>query len=104
MLAALSSTYLHQKIAVAVDDDVDIYDPQDVAWAITTRVDPATDVTIIPGVRGHPLDVSAHELDDPGLTIWQRLGSRMLIDATKPPTSDPEQRALFERAMPPLPG
>lgn len=104
LLAALSSTYLHQKIAVAVDDDVDIYDPQDVAWAITTRVDPATDVTIIPGVRGHPLDVSAHELDDPGLTIWQRLGSRMLIDATKPPTSDPEQRALFERAMPPLPG
>ena len=104
LLAALSSAYLHQKIAVAVDDDVDIYDPQDVAWAITTRVDPATDVTIIPGVRGHPLDVSAHELDDPGLTIWQRLGSRMLIDATKPPTSDPEQRTLFERSRPPLPG
>jgi len=101
LLAAMSSAYLHQKVAVAVDDDVDIYDPQDVAWAITTRVNPATDVTIIPGVRGHPLDISQPELTDPGLTIMQRFGSRMLIDATKPPTSDPEQRALFDRSRPP---
>lgn len=104
LLAALSSAYLHQKIAVAVDEDIDIYDPQDVAWAITTRVDPAADVSIIPGVRGHPLDISAPELTDPSLAIWQRLGSRMLIDATKPPTSDPEARALFDRSRPPLPG
>jgi 2,5-furandicarboxylate decarboxylase 1 len=101
LLAALSSVYLHQKIAIAVDEDVDIYDPQDVAWAITTRVDPATDVTIVPGVRGHPLDLSAPELKRPGVNVWQRLGSRMLIDATKPPTCDPEQRGLFDRTRPP---
>ncbi len=100
LLAAMSSAYLHQKIAVAIDDDVDIYDPQDVAWAITTRVDPATDVTVIPGVRGHPLDISQPELMDPGLTIFQRLGSRMFIEATKPPTSDPKQRELFDRSRP----
>lgn len=103
LLAAMSSAYLHQKIAVAVDEDVDIYDPQDIAWAITTRVDPATDVTIIPGVRGHPLDVSAPELTDPGLSVLQRLGSRMLIDATKPPTSDPKARTFFEKSRPPTP-
>ena len=100
LLAALSSTYLHQKVAIAVDDDVDIYDPQDVAWSITTRVNPDDDVTVIPGVRGHPLDISQPELTDPGLTIMQRFGSRMLIDATKPPTSDPQQRVLYERSRP----
>jgi 2,5-furandicarboxylate decarboxylase 1 len=103
LLAAMSSVYLHQKIVIAVDDDVNIYDPQDVAWAITTRVDPAADVTIIPGVHGHGLDISAPEITRPGLTIWHRLGSRMLIDATKPPTSDPEVRAIFERSRPPSP-
>ena len=103
LMAALSSTYIHQKIAVAVDDDVDIYDPQDVAWSITTRVDPVNDVSIISGVRGHPLDVSAPELTDERLTLLQRVGSRMLIDSTKPPTTDPERRELFERSRPPLP-
>lgn len=101
LLAALSSSYLHHKIAIAVDEDVDINDPEDIAWAIMTRVDPATDVTIISGVRGHPLDISQKELLNPELSMVQRLGSRMLIDATKPPTSDPKSRILFDRAKPP---
>jgi hypothetical protein len=37
------------------------------------------------------------------LAVLQRLGSRMLIDATKPPISDPERRAVFDRSRPPLP-
>jgi 2,5-furandicarboxylate decarboxylase 1 len=103
LLAAMSSFYLHQKVVIAVDEDVDIYDPQDVAWAVTTRVDPANDVVIIPGIHGHGLDISAPEITKPGLTVWHRLGSRMIIDATKPPTTDPEARAAFERSRPPSP-
>ena len=101
LLASLSSTYLHQKFAIAVDDDVDIYDPADVAWAITTRVDPVRDMTIIPGMRGHALDESVTEkLREPQVKIRQELVSKVLIDATKPPTSDPERRAVYERLKP----
>ena len=101
LLAAMSSLYHHQKICVAVDEDVDIYNPHDVAWAIATRVNPGTDVDIIHGVRGHPLDNALPIVDKPGLTTWHRLGSRMLIDATKPPTSDPAARAKFDRLRQP---
>ncbi len=103
LIAALSSTYLHPKVAIAVDEDVDIYDPQDVAWAITTRVNPVTDIVVLPDVRAHPLDIASPEVSKSGLTTWQRVGSRMGIDATKPPTTDPAARALFERAVPPSP-
>ncbi len=101
LLAATSSLYLHQKIAIAVDEDVDIYDAQDVAWAIATRVNPEVDINVIPGGRGHPLDNALPVVDKPGVNVWHRLGSRVLIDATMPPTSDPKARAGFERAMPP---
>jgi UbiD family decarboxylase len=101
LLAAISSTYLHQKFAVAVDEDVDIYDPGDVAWAITTRVDPVKDIIIIPGVRGHALDESVSEkLREPRVTIRQEIASKVIIDATKPPKTDPERRALYERLRP----
>jgi 2,5-furandicarboxylate decarboxylase 1 len=101
LLAALSSTYLHQKFAIAVDEDVDIYDPTDVAWAITTRVDPVRDIIVIPGLRGHSMDESVTEkLRPPRVTIRQDIGSKVLIDATKPPTTDPERRAVYERLRP----
>lgn len=101
LLAALSSTYLHQKIAIAVDEDVDIYNPADVAWAITTRVDPVNDVQIIPGLRGHQLDEAVTEqLKEPDVVTRQKVTSKMLIDATKPPVSDPERRSVYERIEP----
>lgn len=102
LLAAISGSYVHPKIAVAVDEDVDIYDAKDVAWAITTRVDPETDVSIIKGMRGHQLDESVTGMVGPLLStgVRQKLTSKMIIDATKPPTSDPERRKVFERLAP----
>jgi 2,5-furandicarboxylate decarboxylase 1 len=101
LLGALASEYLHPKVAIAVDEDVDIFNPAEILWAISTRVDPATDITVIPEVRGHPMDPTAEEVGVTGQPGWQRLGSKMLIDATKPPLNAPEARSQFERIKPP---
>jgi hypothetical protein len=36
----------------------------------------------------------------PGTGLWQRFGSKMLIDATAPPPGDAAARANFERIRP----
>lgn len=100
LLAALSSEYQHPKIVIAVDADVDIFNPAELLWALTTRVDPQKDVTIISGTHNHAMDASLAELGAPGTGLWQRFGSKMLIDATIPPPGDPEARAAFERIRP----
>ena len=100
LLAALSSEYQHPKIAIAVDADVDIFNPSELMWALSTRVDPQKDVTIISGTHNHAMDASLTELGAPGTALWQRFGSKMLIDATIPPPADPEARAMFERIRP----
>ena len=69
-------------------------------WALTTRVNPQQDVVIIPGTHNHAMDASLPELGAPGTPLWQRLGSKMLIDATIPPPADAEARAMFERIRP----
>ena len=84
LLAALSSEYQHPKIAIAVDADVDIFNQSELMWALNTRVDPEKDVVIIPGTHNHAMDASLPELGAPGTGLWQRFGSKMLIDATDP--------------------
>lgn len=103
LLAALSSEYQHPKLAIAVDADVDIFNPAELMWALTTRVDPDKDVTIIGGTHNHAMDASLTELGAPGTGLWQRFGSKMLIDATKPPPADAEAHAALERIRPPNP-
>ncbi|MGH3757630.1 UbiD family decarboxylase [Actinophytocola sp.] len=44
LLTAAMASSRGMKIAIAVDDDIDIYQLDDVMWALTTRVDPARDV------------------------------------------------------------
>jgi 4-hydroxy-3-polyprenylbenzoate decarboxylase len=46
------------KHVVLVDDDVDIFDSNDVLWAMTTRYQGDVSTVFIPGVRCHPLDPS----------------------------------------------
>ncbi|MGA2893693.1 MAG: UbiD family decarboxylase [Xanthobacteraceae bacterium] len=100
LLAALSSEYQHPKVAIAVDADVDIFNPAELMWALSTRVDPQKDVTIISGTHNHAMDASLVELGAPGTALWQRFGSKMLIDATIPPPADAAARAMFERIRP----
>ena len=46
------------KHVILVDEDVDIYDTNDVLWAMTTRFQGDVSAVFIPGVRCHPLDPS----------------------------------------------
>lgn len=43
---------------ILVDEDVDIFDSNDVLWALNTRYQGDIDTICIPGVRCHPLDPS----------------------------------------------
>jgi 2,5-furandicarboxylate decarboxylase 1 len=46
------------KHVVVVDDDIDVFNPVDVEWAIATRVQGDRDVMIVSNARGKPLDPS----------------------------------------------
>ncbi|NQE46510.1 3-octaprenyl-4-hydroxybenzoate carboxy-lyase [ANME-1 cluster archaeon GoMg2] len=61
------------KHVVVVDDDIDIFNPNDVEYAIATRVRWDEDVVLIPGVKGSSLDPSAKNA----------LTTKVGIDATK---------------------
>ena len=56
LLAALSVMDL--KHVVVVDDDIDVFDPTEVEWAIATRVQGDKDVMIVTNARAKPLDPS----------------------------------------------
>src|SRR5262245_6139097 len=56
LLAALSVMDL--KHVVVVDDDIDIFDPADVEWAVATRVQGDRDIMIVTNARAKPLDPS----------------------------------------------
>jgi 2,5-furandicarboxylate decarboxylase 1 len=64
---------------VVTDPDIDVFDPQEVEWAIATRVQVERDVIVVPGMgRAKPLDPVLPSGMDPMLIT--RLG----IDATMP--------------------
>ncbi len=75
------------KMVTAVDDDVNIYDPRDVEWALATRMWPDRDLIVIPAALGHELNPTT----DGGL------GAKLGIDATAPvPRPDRFQRMQFQ--------
>jgi 2,5-furandicarboxylate decarboxylase 1 len=88
LLAALSVMDL--KHVVVVDDDIDIFNPMDVEWAIATRVQGDKDVIVIPGSRAKPLDPSL-AVTPPGVVPT---GAKVGIDAT---ISEGIPRERFER-------
>jgi len=100
LMAALSGEYQHPKIVIAVDPDVDIFNYADVLWAISTRVNPEEDITVVPGAKVHAMDPSCRQVGTPGTPGWHRIGGKLMIDATKPPECDPTRRFEFERLSP----
>lgn len=65
--------FMYTKFVIVTDDDIDARNWQDVIWAITTRMDPARDTTLI---ENTPIDY----LDFASPTAG--LGSKMGMDAT----------------------
>jgi 4-hydroxy-3-polyprenylbenzoate decarboxylase len=65
--------FMYTKFVVVTDDDVDVRNWQDVIWAMTTRMDPARDTTI---VEQTPIDYLDFASPVSGL------GSKMGLDAT----------------------
>lgn len=65
--------FMYTKFVIVVDDDVDVRDWNDVIWAITTRMDPARDTTLI---ENTPIDYLDFASPVSGL------GSKMGMDAT----------------------
>lgn len=57
-LAALTA-HINIKQVIVVDPDVNIYDPADVLWALTNRVDWSLDTFIVPRSQGHEMDPTA---------------------------------------------
>jgi 4-hydroxy-3-polyprenylbenzoate decarboxylase len=65
--------FMYTKFIVVCDDDVDVRDWKEVVWAVTTRVDPARDTTL---VENTPIDYLDFASPLAGL------GSKLGIDAT----------------------
>ena len=61
------------RVCVVVESDVNIYDPSDLMWALTTRVDWGQDVFTVPHAQGHEMDPAN---DSKGI------GTKIGIDAT----------------------
>lgn len=78
ILGALAGHY-DVKHVIVVDEDVNIHDPQEVEWAVATRVQADRDIVVIPGAHGSRLDPSSND----------GVGAKMGIDATIPLGADP---------------
>jgi 2,5-furandicarboxylate decarboxylase 1 len=61
------------KSVTVVDDDVDIRNPREVAWALATRFQAARDLVVLDGMEGYVIDPSSAA----------GTGSKMGFDATR---------------------
>ncbi len=65
--------FMYTKWILVVDDDINARDWKDVMWAVSTRMDPARDITII---ENTPIDYLDFASEEPSL------GSKIGLDAT----------------------
>ena len=78
-LAALNTTDTI-RIAVVVDEDIDVYNEEEVMWAIVTRATPDLDLSIVPRVLGDPLNPMSYDENRLKKGV---MNTNMIIDATK---------------------
>jgi 2,5-furandicarboxylate decarboxylase 1 len=79
---AAFAAFAHQdlvKHVIVVDDDIDIFDPAEVDYALATRMKADRDIFIIPRVKTVVLDPAADEY-----AVGKGTVAKMIVDATKP--------------------
>ncbi len=86
-IEAAFSAHKSLKHVVVVDDDINIFDPNDIEFAIATRVKGDEDIYTYPNVRGSTLDPRSEN----------GIGTKVGVDATM----DLSKRWKFERAKKP---
>jgi UbiD family decarboxylase len=92
-LAFITFGHFYQvKQCVIVDEDINIYDPASIQWAIATRVRPERDIHIIPNCPGSVLEVAYGGAE-------RGLASKFIIDATRkyedfPQVAEPPREIL----------
>ncbi|MFQ5784757.1 MAG: UbiD family decarboxylase [Alphaproteobacteria bacterium] len=80
--------FVYTKFVIVVDDDIDARDWKDVMWAVSTRMDPARDITLI---ENTPIDYLDFASPEPSL------GSKIGLDATT--KLPPETRRQWGRKI-----
>ena len=65
--------FVYTKFVIVVDDDINARDWKDVMWAVSTRMDPARDITVVENTPIDYLDFASPE---------SGLGSKIGLDAT----------------------
>jgi 4-hydroxy-3-polyprenylbenzoate decarboxylase len=65
--------FTYTKFVIVVDESINIRDPRQVVWALSSKVDPVRDVFILPSTPFDSLDFASEKIG---------LGGRMGIDAT----------------------
>lgn len=89
------SAFSELKHIILVDEDVDIFDTDDVLWAMNTRFQGDRDIITIPGVRCHPLDQSSDPLYSPSISNVG-ISCKTIFDCTVPfHMKDKFRRAQF---------
>ena len=86
-MMATFGTELYTKYVIVVDDDVDIFNMNDVMWAIATRVRAEKDIVLVPGAKGAIIDPTS----DPETFTLTKMG----IDATRPSSKDFAERLVI---------
>jgi 4-hydroxy-3-polyprenylbenzoate decarboxylase len=79
--AGLAAVGIGPKIIIVVDEDVNIHDPEDVLWAVGTRLDPEVGIEIVKNCQSHALE--------PSIPMDKKLKgdfttSKIVINACKP--------------------
>jgi 4-hydroxy-3-polyprenylbenzoate decarboxylase len=87
------ASFAELKHVILVDEDVDIFDINDVMWAMTTRFQADLDLITIPGVQCHPLDPSNEPEYNPHIRA-RGVACKAIFDCTVPF----DQKARFARA------
>jgi len=77
------------KLAIAVDDDIDVFDEAEVMWAVATRFQADSDMFMVPHAFCNRLDPSSKD----------GMSAKLALDATVPPGWVSERTSLPDEAV-----